>query len=73
MEAGENYAARRKDGVSRETLFAKRDAYRKYCEAAGIVGTHNVAQMKSWLGPKYRGWEEEWLVPVDDELRELVG
>lgn len=62
-EALGNYRARRKEGVSRDALLSKVQAYAAYCEATGIVGTENVAQAKSWLGPKYRGWEESWAVP----------
>jgi len=64
-EGGKKAAqARIREGHTWEQLFAGRDRYRAYCEAAGKIGTEYVMTMKTFLGPSKR-FLEDWELPAD--------
>lgn len=59
------YTARRKEGISAETLLAGVKAYAAFKEHDGTIGTQYVKQAQSWLSPSQRGWEQDWTVPEE--------
>jgi hypothetical protein len=58
------WRARLRDGYTWDQLYAGRDRYNAYCEAAGKVGTEYVMSMKTFCGPGKR-FLEEWELPAD--------
>ncbi len=60
-----SYIARRKEGVSAETLLTAVKAYKAFTEHDGSIGTQYVKQAVSWLSPSIRAWEADWSFPEE--------
>lgn len=64
-EAFQQWQARIGEGVSPAELEAGAEAYGRYIEATGKMGTEFVLQGKTFFGLRKRGWEQRWAAPFN--------
>lgn len=53
------YRARRREGVTHETILEGTYRYREFCEAEGKINTEGVMQARTFLGTN-RSYKEDW-------------